>query len=51
MLRSKLKNNFNEKDLLKNGIKEKYFSDINAKSISEIGKLRKTIKPFFRIKV
>ena len=63
MLRSKLKNNFNKKrsdehwDNFKKQInlyvkllcqtKEKYFSDINVKSISDNKKFWKNLKPFF----
>ena len=67
MLRSKLKNNFNKQRSdgnwdnykkqrnfcvkLLHQTKEKYFSDINVKSISDNKKFWKTIKPFFPIKV
>ena len=63
MLRSRLKNNFNKQRSDENWdnykkqrnfcvkllrqTKEKYFSDINVKSISDNKKSRKTIKPFF----
>ena len=63
MLRSKLKNNFNKQRSdgnwdnykkqrnfcvkLLHQTKEKYFSDINVKSISDNKKFWKTIKPFF----
>ena len=63
MLRSRLKNNFNKQRSDENWdnykkqrnfcvkllrqTKEKYFSDINVKSISDNKKFWKTIKPFF----
>ena len=51
ILRSKLKNNFNKKDLMETKLlrqtKAKYFSDINVKCISDNKKFWKTIKPFF----
>ena len=63
MLRSRLKNNFNKKRSDENWdnykkqrnfcvkllrqTKEKYFNDINVKSISDNKKFWKTIKPFF----
>ena len=63
MLRSRLKNNFNKKKSdgiwdsykkqrnfcvkLLRQTKEKYFNDINVKSISVKKKFWKTIKPFF----
>ena len=67
MLKSRLKNNFNKKRSDENWenykkqwnfcvklprqTNEKYFSDINVKSISDNKKFWKTIKPFFPIKV
>ena len=63
MLRSRLKNNFNKQRSNENcdnykrqrnfcvkllrQTKEKYFSDVNVKSISDNKKFWKTIKPFF----
>ena len=63
MLRSRLKNNFNKQRYDENWdnykkqknfcvkllrqTKEKYFSDINVRSISDNKKFWKTIKPFF----
>ena len=67
MLRSRLKNNFNKQMSDKNWdnykkqrnfcvillrqTKDKYFRDINVKSISDYKKFWKTIKPFFSNKV
>ena len=47
IIRSWFKNNFNKKKVNFLLTKEKYFSNINVKSISENTKLRKAINPFF----